>query len=72
MTEIRGNIMKENPAETEWNDISYEAPSRDVPPSAPEKPNPVQVTEIKPAKRLHRGRKRVQDVLGGDYLSINY
>jgi hypothetical protein len=71
MSEIRTNKMKENPAETEWKNISYDG----VPQTEAADPvagsEPVRTEEIKPVKKSHKGRRRVQEVLGGDYLSKN-
>jgi hypothetical protein len=69
MSEFRGNKMKENPAETEWKDISYENRPRDPVTVETETAEPEAAPEAKPVKKSHKGRKRVQDVLGGDYLS---
>ncbi len=69
MTEFRGNKMRENPAEAEWKDISYEAVPHEETASAAEAAEKEVAPPVKPVKKLHKGRKRVQDVLGGDYLS---
>ena len=71
MTEQRANNMKENAAETEWKDISYETVPQDSFTAGPEESEKEARPELKPAKKSHKGRKRVQDVLGGDYLSKN-
>jgi len=71
MTEQRANNMKENAAETEWKDISYETVPQDSFSAAPKESEKEAHSEVKPAKKSHKGRKRVQDVLGGDYLSKN-
>ena len=63
--------MKENAAETEWKDISYETVPQHSFTAAPEESEKEAHSEVKPAKKSHKGRKRVQDVLGGDYLSKN-
>jgi len=69
MTEFRGNKMKEHPAETEWKDISYGSTQAEPASAATNEPANKAVPEEKPAKKSHKGRKRVQEVLGGDYLS---
>ena len=69
MTELRENKMREHPVETEWEDISGRTTS-DKETAAPPKETRQEVSpKAKPAKKSHKGRKRVQDVLGGDYLS---
>jgi hypothetical protein len=71
MKEIRVNKMKENPAGAEWNDISYNDSSRVEDHAEPRKTEPDKAKEIKKVKKSHKGRRRVQEVLGGDYLSKN-
>lgn len=63
--------MRENPVETEWKDISYEPNPTEEVADAPKEDDQKAVPEVKTPKKSHRGRKRVQDVLGGDYLSKN-
>jgi len=67
--EIRANKMKENPAETEWKHISYEDELQQEATDPNKETAADSKEEIKPAKKTHKGRRRVQDVLGGDYLS---
>jgi len=71
MTGLRVNRMKGDPAETEWQDISYETAPPEVVPSAGKETGQEDPDRITPVKKTHKGRKRVQDVLGGDYLSKN-
>lgn len=71
MTEFRANKMKENQAGTEWQDISYTTHPEPEPAPEAEKGEPEPGPVAKPAKKSHKGRKRVQEVLGGDYLSKN-
>ena len=71
MSEYRANKMKEDPAGTEWQDISYSPHPSEEPAPGPEKAEPEPEPVTKPAKKSHKGRKRVQEVLGGDYLSKN-
>ena len=61
--------MKENPAETEWKHISYEDELQQEATDPNKETAADSKEEIKPAKKTHKGRRRVQDVLGGDYLS---
>ena len=69
MTEYRANKMKEDQAGNEWQDISYITHPAEGPAAEPEKAEPEPEPPVKPAKKSHKGRKRVQEVLGGDYLS---
>ena len=69
MTEFRGNQMRENAVETEWNEISSVKDTREEAAGIPKEDEEKGRLKTKPVKMPHRGRKRVQDVLGGDYLS---
>jgi hypothetical protein len=69
MSEFRGNKMKEHPVETEWKDISYEPPVEGAQSAVTEPPAADPAPGKKSAKKSHKGRKRIQEVLGGDYLS---
>ncbi|MEI8007564.1 MAG: FtsL-like putative cell division protein [Bacteroidota bacterium] len=71
MSEYRANKMKGDQAGNEWQDISYTTHPAEEPAPEPEKTEPESKQAAKPAKKLHKGRKRVQEVLGGDYLSKN-
>jgi cell division protein FtsL len=57
--------------ETEWKDISYETVSQEEAPPVHEAAGTEASQDVKPANKSHKGRKRLQDVLGGDYLSKN-
>jgi len=69
MSEFRGNKMKEVPAVTEWQDIPYNTPPVAEAETAVPEPLPTPPAEAKKTKKANRGRRRVQEVLGGDYLS---
>lgn len=69
MTEYRANRMKEAKPEAAWDDpmmTEVELAENNAPP-ATEPGNEEQ--EKKSPKKNHKGRKRLQEVLGGDYLS---
>ena len=63
--------MRENPAETEWKNISYKDEEQAGTADLNEAAGNETREEIKPLKKTHKGRRRVQEVLGGDYLSKN-
>ena len=63
--------MKENPVETEWKDISYAGSPQTEATDPNADSEPVRTEEIKLVKKSHKGRRRVQEVLGGNYLSKN-
>jgi len=69
MTEVRENRMREHPVETEWEDISGRTTPQEIVAAPPKKIQKEAVPDDKSAKKSHKGRRRVQDVLGGDYLS---
>lgn len=71
MSEYRANKMKEDQAGTEWQDISYITHPVEETAPEPEKTEPEPEPVAKTVKKSHKGRKRVQEVLGGDYLSKN-
>lgn len=61
--------MKEVLAVTEWQDIPYNIPpAAEAETTAPEPPV-TPPAKAKKTKKANRGRRRVQEVLGGDYLS---
>ena len=72
MSGIRENKMREKQVEPEWSDIPFVTePAHAAPPQKPEPEPEASSAETKPAKKSHKGRRRLQDVLGGDYLSKN-
>ncbi|MCX6287499.1 MAG: FtsL-like putative cell division protein [Bacteroidetes bacterium] len=68
MAEFRVNKMRENPVETDWKDISYASLPQEEAAEPIKEAETKTSPEAKPAKKSHKGRRRVQDVLGGDYL----
>ena len=72
MTEQRANKMREKQAEPEWTDIPFVTdPEQPAPAKTGEPLTETPSAEKKRPKKPHRGRKRLQEVLGGDYLSNN-
>jgi hypothetical protein len=69
MTETRTNKMKDLTTETEWKNVTYEDSARDQVNDPSNEPFTPAGEAIRPEKKTHKGRRRVQEVLGGDYLS---